>query len=59
MWDSYRSLELNGLGHLMGVHPDPFPDCPVGKNIEIILRKSYAEIENSVKTAMTASRCNS
>ncbi len=36
----------------MGVHPEPSPDCPVGKNIETILRKSYAEIENSVKTAM-------
>lgn len=42
LWDIYRSLEPNGLGHLMGVHPEPSPDCPVREkyrnNIKKIIR---------------------
>jgi len=52
VWEVYHSLEPNGLEHFIGFHPNPSNQCPVGKHIKSILKKTYEEIALSVQQTM-------
>lgn len=52
MWTIYHSVEPDGLEHLIGFHSAPSEVCPVGRNIEVILKEPYYQIGNSVKQEM-------
>lgn len=52
VWEVYHALEPNGLDHCVGIHPNPSELCPVGRGIERVLEKPYAEIGAAVQAAM-------
>ncbi len=52
VWDVYHAVEADGLGHLMGLHPNPSDQCPVGRHIQAALKASYQEISEAVQAAM-------
>ena len=52
VWDVYQAIEPNGLEHLIGFHPNPSNDCPIGKHIQSTLKNSYQEIGEAVRKAM-------
>lgn len=52
IWDVYHHLEPDCLETLFGFHPNPLLDCPIGREIENVLKEPYDEIGNSVKDAM-------
>jgi len=52
LWDVYSALEPQGLEHMIGVHPNPSPFCPVGHCIEAVLSEPYGEIAEAVKAQM-------
>lgn len=52
VWEVYHAIEPDGLEHFIGFHPNPSDKCPVGKRIQSVLEKPYAEIGASVQKAM-------
>lgn len=52
LWDVYAALEPEGLDHMIGIHPNPSPLCPVGHNIEAVLSEPYGRIADAVKMTM-------
>ena len=52
IWDVYRAVDRETLDNLIGLHPNPFPGCPVGKNIYTLLDKPYRMVSDSVRAAM-------
>lgn len=52
LWEVYHALEPDGLGHLIGVHPNPLEQCPVGKCIYEVLDAPYEEIGAAVRRSM-------
>ncbi|MDO4554824.1 MAG: Rrf2 family transcriptional regulator [Lachnospiraceae bacterium] len=52
IWNVYYALEPDGLKHLIGLHPNPAENCPVGRQIYSILEKPYRDIEESVQHKM-------
>lgn len=52
VWEVYHALEPDGLEHFIGFHPNPSPQCPVGKRIQAVLKKPYGEIGAAVQKAM-------
>ena len=51
-WEVYHAVEPEGLEHLMGIHPRPSLDCPVGRRIKPILEKPYQDIGAAVQAEM-------
>lgn len=54
IWDVYKAVDTTSLEDLVGLHPNPSPICPVGKNIYALLEKPYSTIAKSVKQAMSS-----
>lgn len=52
IWDVYQAVETASLDELIGIHPNPTADCPVGKMICSLLNKPYESIALAVKEAM-------
>lgn len=52
IWDVYKAVEPDGLEHLIGLHPSPSDQCPVGQQMHAVLKTTYQEIGNSVKENM-------
>lgn len=52
MWEVYHALEPDGLEHFIGFHPNPSDKCPVGKQIESILKEPYGKISAAVQETM-------
>ena len=52
IWDVYHAIEPDGLKRLIGLHPNPSDQCPVGKSIESILEIPYEKISDSVRKTM-------
>ena len=52
--DIYRAVQDEAENPLFGVHPKPFPGCPVGRHIheslEAPLRQAQQALEDSLKT---------
>lgn len=52
IWQAYCAIEPEGLEHLMGLHPNPSAQCPVGRRIADVLEKPYEEIGAAVCNTM-------
>lgn len=52
IWDIYQAVDKASLDELVGLHPNPSAQCPVGKNIYKLLEKPYGIVAGSVKEAM-------
>lgn len=51
IWDVYKAVD-DDLGELVGLHPNPLQECPVGAKIYELLDKPYKNIVDSVKESM-------
>jgi Rrf2 family protein len=47
--DVYRAVEVVEKGDLFNFHDQPNPDCPVGANIESVLRTSMLEAQAAME----------
>lgn len=52
LWQIYCAVEPDRLTHLMGLHPNPAPQCPVGRGITDVLAKPYSLISSAVQETM-------
>ena len=52
--DVFEAVDDTPLEALIGLHPDPNPACPVGRNIYTLLAKPYQAVAGSVREAMAA-----
>ncbi|MBO0454466.1 Rrf2 family transcriptional regulator [Candidatus Enterococcus murrayae] len=53
IWRVYQAVDTVSLDALVGVHPNPSPDCPVGSKINKLLEKPYLAISDAVQEAMS------
>ncbi len=51
-WEIYHAVEPDGVEDLLGFHPNPSLQCPVGKRIKSVLEKPYQEIGAAVRETM-------
>ena len=51
LYDVYEAVE-SVKGKLFRFHENPNPDCPVGKNIHLMLDKSLDEIQEALEAKM-------
>lgn len=54
VWAVFSAVDTGSQEELIGLHPSPSPECPVGKNIHALLEKPYGIVADSVKEAMNA-----
>lgn len=52
IWTVFEAVEATPLEQLMGLHPTPSHECPVGNSIYTLLEKPYGIVADSVKEAM-------
>mgnify|MGYP003623848680 CR=1 FL=1 len=50
--DIYSAVDSASLDELIGVHGNPEPRCPFGRNIAQLLAKPYGEIGDAVREKM-------
>lgn len=53
MWAVYNAIDPTSLENLIGLHPNPSKDCPVGGCIYDLLDEPYGVIRQSVQTTMS------
>lgn len=47
-----KAIEPDFLMKLIGIHSDPSPLCPVGRNIHSVLERSYEKIRKDLRVAL-------
>lgn len=52
VWMVYQTVDPKSFNELIGLHPTPSPNCPVGKNIYSLLEKPYNEIRDAIRETM-------
>ncbi|MBM6922400.1 Rrf2 family transcriptional regulator [Hydrogenoanaerobacterium saccharovorans] len=52
VWDVYAALESDEKHELLGMHPNPSPQCPVGSRIRSVLQEPYDEIFTAMQKKM-------
>lgn len=52
IWDIYSAVNEKDPSTIIGVHPNPSKDCPVGDCIDDLLSKPYSNILESMKKEM-------
>lgn len=52
LYQIYSALEPNGIDGLIGIHACSGRECPIARNIGKVLRRSYGEIEDSIRRTM-------
>ena len=52
VWDVYAALESDEKHELLGIHPNPSPQCPVGSRIRSVLQEPYDEIFTAMRKKM-------
>ena len=52
VWDVYAALESDEKHELLGMHPNPSPQCPVGSRIRSVLQEPYDEIFTAMRKKM-------
>ena len=52
LWEIHCALEPDKLQSLIGMHPHPSQDCPVGKNIYSVLQEPYQKIYKEIEAEM-------
>lgn len=50
--DVYRAVEVIENGELFNFHDNPNPKCPVGKNIEAVLRSEMQEAQSAMEKSL-------
>jgi Rrf2 family protein len=50
--DVYRAVEVVEKGNLFNFHDHPNPDCPVGANIESVLRTNMLEAQSAMESTL-------
>lgn len=51
-YDVYQAVDLLEEGGLFHFHEKPNPDCPVGKNIHMVLDDKLADIQRAMENEM-------
>lgn len=54
MWMVYQAVDQDSLDKLIGLHPQPYAQCPVGSKMYALLDKPYAKVKGAVEEAMGA-----
>ncbi|MDL2289503.1 Rrf2 family transcriptional regulator [Clostridia bacterium OttesenSCG-928-F22] len=54
VWTVYQAVDKDSLDTLIGLHPHPYPQCPVGDKIYALLEKPYNNIKSAMQEAMEA-----
>lgn len=54
VWTVYQAVDADSLENLIGLHPNPYQNCPVGKRIHGLLETPYGKIKGAVREAMEA-----
>lgn len=49
----YNAVDPSSMKNLIGLHPNPAPECPVGSRIHDLLDEPYRDIRQSVQTTMS------
>ena len=52
VWEVFHAVEPEGLEDLIGIHPKPSSQCPVGRQIRAVLAGPYQEIADAVRESM-------
>ncbi len=52
LYKVYMAIEPNALKKMIGIHPMPSPLCPVGKNINKVLKNPYSKICNDLTSSL-------
>lgn len=52
LYDICAALEPDFLSRLIGIHEDPSPYCPVGRNIHGVLEHSYGKIREDLRSSL-------
>ncbi len=52
LYDVYAAVDKADLNELIGLHPNPAQECPVGRNIHTLLEEPYTQVATSVKEEM-------
>lgn len=47
--DIYQAVDVTDEGQLFSIHADPNPQCPVGRNIEAVLRTEMLEAQRAME----------
>lgn len=50
----WTCVEPEGLSKMIGVHANPSPFCPVGRNIHAVLEDSYDQIRSALEEKLKA-----
>lgn len=53
IWTIYQAVDTTPLEEMVGIHPNPSMECPVGRNIGGLLEKPYGLIADSVREIMS------
>ncbi len=52
LYSVYMAIEPNALKKMIGIHSMPSPLCPVGKNINKVLRHPYSKICDDLASSL-------
>ncbi len=52
VWKVYTAIDPTMLQELIGLHPNPSSQCPLGREIYALLREPYDAIRESVRETM-------
>lgn len=52
VWKVYTAIDPTMLQELIGLHPNPSSQCPVGREIYALLREPYDAIRESERETM-------
>lgn len=54
IWDIYSAVASEPMQNLLGIHPNPSPDFPIGCQIGDLLEEPYTAIRRATREAMIA-----
>lgn len=54
IWTVYEAVDSSSFNDLIGLHPNPSPQCIVGKKVYSLLEKPYSKIRDSMRETMEA-----
>ena len=52
VWKVYSAVDSAELSNIFGLHPHPFPECPIGRNIHAALSLPYDRVREAIRAEM-------
>lgn len=52
LWMVYQAVDKDSLDNLIGLHPHPYAQCPVGSKMYALLEKPYEKVKDAMQEAM-------